>query len=232
MARKARGGTTSSPPHLRPATAWQSITPWPHPGARPNCYPGRETGVPGRRWGEASERCRAGKDAEGGRGAQLPGPPSLLPAEAGCLQGLTQSDHGRASQEAPPPRRSDPRWPQLRTRGLQRGRPATARAHQAALPCTARGPLAFKPGGPGSSESTQDGLPRASQGLGLPVARSLALTRLGSAHRGSPVCSWSWRSWAPDRQTPEEAPSPGCGPPTGRADQGTWELLCGCSRPF
>lgn len=179
---------------------------------------------------------RAGGEERPQRGAGLAktleeeGGPNSLALRLSSRQKLGVS---RASRRV---RRHPHRGGQTRD-GLQRARPGTARAHQAALPCTARSPLAFKPGGPGSSESTQDGLPRASPGLGLPIARSLSLTRLGSAHRGSPACSWSWRSWAlrsagKDRQTREEAPSPGCGPPTGRVDPGAWELLCGRSRPF
>lgn len=146
----------------------------------------------------ATERGKGGSRAGGRersqRGAGLVrtleeerGPPSLLPAEAGCPWGLTQSDHGWAPQEAPPPGRSGPRWPQLRTRGLQRGWRGTARAHQAPLPCMARSPLASQARGPRVFREHPGWAALRLLGPRSPHrSLSLSLTQLGSAHRGSP----------------------------------------------
>ena len=95
-----------------------------------------------------------------------------------------------------------------------------------------------------SSQGTQ-GLQRTPR-MGCPapprasVSPSLALSLsdpAGICPQGLTMCPWSWRYWVlrtagRDCQTPEEAPGLGCGPPTGRADPGTRELLCGRSRPF
>lgn len=114
----------------------------------------------------------------------------------------------------------DPRTPEGTARDSQSSPGRSALHGPRPLGSQARGPGVFRerPGW-------------AALHLGLPIARSLSLNRLGSAHRGSPACSWSWRSWAlrsagRDRQTPEEAPSPLCGPPTGRADPGTGRGSC------
>ena len=119
----------------------QALRCGPHPGISPNCHQERETELRAGGWERPPQRGAEQARALGeGRAAWLLGPPSLLPAEAERPQGLMQSDHSWASQEAPPPR------------SVRHTQPESAQAEDTELP--------VRRGRRGSREGTPEGSAR------------------------------------------------------------------------